>query len=230
SGNTLFFNEFKLCEKFPMNIIDINIKEIFNPNMCASIHVIDYNRFVIWLKIISETLTSMDDFFGNSEEIKCFLDVINFAFILHHQNYAIVRLVLSIFVNISVQMLKPFAFHGFTYILPTIVRIYAKSCTIVKTAIEFTFFQFFDLHRKYLIYQTYSSIASSINSEIYNTNVNQRLKIEGKYLCELIFSLNKTPNDVLDITALLVKKLPLSNLGFTDIEDLNLDDNVEYCI
>ncbi|KAF0993309.1 hypothetical protein HZS_304, partial [Henneguya salminicola] len=226
----MYFDELKSCEKFPMNIIDININEISSSYVCKSIYIMDCNRLVIWLKIISKILISMNEFFGTSEEIKPFLDVLNFSFILHSQNYVVVRFVLSIYINLSIKMNRTFSYRAFTYIIPTIIRIYSKSGIVIKTAIELTFYHFFDLHRKYFIYQVFSSIAPSLLSDIYLTNVDKYLKLKEKDFCELIFSLNKTTKDVLDITGELISEIPLSKLGLTDIEDLNQEDNVEYCI
>ncbi|KII65537.1 hypothetical protein RF11_02991 [Thelohanellus kitauei] len=94
---------------------------------------------------------------------------------------------------------------------------------------EFTFHKFFVKHGKYFIFQTYSSVSASLNSEMFSTNVLDCLKIESRTFCELIFSLNKIPEDTLNISSMLI------NVGepqptkpeFSDPEAI---DNVEYCI
>lgn len=174
-------------------------------------------------------LMNFTNFFGSSDEIKPFLDVINFAIILHSRHFGIIRLVLNIYINLSISLYQAFSVHAFTFILPTILRIYSRSGKLIRKAIEFAHRKFFSLHKKFYILQIFSSVSASINTDAFLTNINTKLKIDSKSFCEFIFSLNDPDEDILKINDDIIPCDEKNFIIFNN-DDLEINDNIEYCI
>jgi hypothetical protein len=107
------------------------------------------------LKLIWSLFSSMDAKTASTLDISLFLTVVNGSFILHCENFNMVRNCLAIYINSAYHFQHIFATNGFLLIMPTLMKVYSNMQVnpVLKNAIEFASLQFYLMHRVPFILQ-----------------------------------------------------------------------------
>ncbi|VUZ45469.1 unnamed protein product, partial [Hymenolepis diminuta] len=107
----------------------------------------------------------MTSTFPWSTDLQLFLNVYNGTLVLHAEDTTVLRQCLAFYLQCSYQFKMIFSVNGYLSILPTIIRVYHSNQhnNILKQAIEFTFKQFYIMHRTPFILQMFGSIANYID-------------------------------------------------------------------
>ncbi|CAF0812442.1 unnamed protein product, partial [Didymodactylos carnosus] len=194
---TFFHDELMKCPFFPRKPLesDYNLymkmpdKELFNLDMLHK-----YN----WIKLISCMFFNMDGKTSTTWDITLFLNVINGAFILHCEDFAMLRYCLATYISTARHYKHIFATNGYLLIMPTFLRVYSniQSNPMLKKAIEYCCRQFYILHRVPFILQMLGSVSQLLDfdeqADITDTN-----KIQPMALFRLLVALEYNHNDAL---------------------------------
>ncbi|CAF3810181.1 unnamed protein product, partial [Didymodactylos carnosus] len=194
---TFFHDELMKCPFFPRKPLesDYNLymkmpdKELFNLDMLHK-----YN----WIKLISCMFFNMNGKTSTTWDITLFLNVINGAFILHCEDFAMLRYSLATYISTARHYKHIFATNGYLLIMPTFLRVYSniQSNPMLKKAIEYCCRQFYILHRVPFILQMLGSISQLLDfdeqADITDTN-----KIQPVALFRLLIALEYNHSDAL---------------------------------
>lgn len=150
-------------------------------------------------------------------DITLFLDVINGAFILHCEDFAMLRFCLATYISTAKHFRHIFATNGFVQtdccccsleerifpfryllIMPTFLRVYSniQSNPMLKRAIEYCCRQFFILHRIPFILQMLGSISQLLDFDE-QADVTDTNKIQPNSLFRLLVALEQTSMDAM---------------------------------
>ncbi|CAF3522158.1 unnamed protein product [Rotaria socialis] len=122
---TFFHDELIKSPSFPRKPLEsdynlytrISDKELFNLDMLHK-----YN----WIKLIACLFFNMDGKTTTTWDITLFLNVINGAFILHCEDFAMLRFCLAIYISTAKHFRHIFATNGYLLIMPTFLRVYSN--------------------------------------------------------------------------------------------------------
>ncbi|UJR28934.1 hypothetical protein I4U23_010152 [Adineta vaga] len=194
---TFFHDELIKSPSFPRKPLEsdynlytrISDKELFNLDMLHK-----YN----WIKLISCLFFNMDGKTTTTWDITLFLNVINGAFILHCEDFAMLRFCLAIYISTAKHFRHIFATNGYLLIMPTFVRVYSniQSNPMLKKAIEYCCRQFFILHRIPFILQMLGSISQLLDFDE-QADVTDTNKIQPVSLFRLLIALEQTSVDAM---------------------------------
>ncbi|XP_023345789.1 protein unc-80 homolog [Eurytemora carolleeae] len=114
--------------------------------------------------------------------------------------------------------------------MPSILQIYSNnlSNTLVTSSIEFLVKQLYILHRKPFLLQMFGSIANSLESK----DLSDPFKVHPRGLYQLVQSLERPANDILQVMELVKMKKPLSSLDFCyngEGESINVQECISIC-
>ncbi|CAF3737280.1 unnamed protein product, partial [Adineta steineri] len=194
---TFFHDELIKSPSFPRKPLEsdynlytrISDKELFNLDMLHK-----YN----WIKLISCLFFNMDGKTTTTWDITLFLNVINGAFILHCEDFAMLRFCLAIYISTAKHFRHIFATNGYLLIMPTFLRVYSniQSNPMLKKAIEYCCRQFFILHRIPFILQMLGSISQLLDFDE-QADVTDTNKIQPISLFRLLIALEQTSVDAM---------------------------------
>lgn len=133
----------------------------------------------------------MDSKTASTWDLTSFLNIINGSFILHADDFNMIRTCLAIYINSAKHFQHVFATNGFLIILPTLVKVYSNNQAnpLVKSAIEFTCLQFYVIHRIPFILQLFGSVAQILDKNKTNLNVVDTNKIQSSCLMNILLSM-----------------------------------------
>ncbi|CAF0895311.1 unnamed protein product [Rotaria sp. Silwood1] len=194
---TFFHDELIKSPSFPRKPLEsdfnlytrISDKELFNLDMLHK-----YN----WIKLIACLFFNMDGKTTTTWDITLFLNVINGAFILHCEDFAMLRFCLAIYISTAKHFRHIFATNGYLLIMPTFLRVYSniQSNPMLKRAIEYCCRQFFILHRIPFILQMLGSISQLLDFDE-QADVTDTNKIQPINLFRLLIALEQTSVDAM---------------------------------
>ncbi|CAF0992403.1 unnamed protein product [Rotaria sordida] len=194
---TFFHDELIKSPSFPRKPLEsdfnlytrISDKELFNLDMLHK-----YN----WIKLIASLFFNMDGKTTTTWDITLFLNVINGGFILHCEDFAMLRFCLAIYISTAKHFRHIFATNGYLLIMPTFLRVYSniQSNPMLKRAIEYCCRQFFILHRIPFILQMLGSISQLLDFDE-QADVTDTNKIQPINLFRLLIALEQTTVDAM---------------------------------
>lgn len=99
-------------------------------------------------------------------DLHLFINVINGVMIIHCEDSVVLRRCMATYLNIAVHFSPLFTTNGFFLIMPTLLRCYSQRQTnlMLCRVIEFVCKQFYLLHRKPFVLQTFGSIANILDN------------------------------------------------------------------
>ncbi|KAK7491630.1 hypothetical protein BaRGS_00017083 [Batillaria attramentaria] len=188
-----------------------------------------------WTKLMTTMFSSMNSTFTWSSDLSLFMNVINGTIVLLFEDTAILRFCLASLINTCRHFKHVFATNGFLYIMPTLLRVYSNNQpnTVLQQAIHFACRQFYILHRKPFVLQTFGSVAPILDMTCAASGTVDTSKVQPDALFKLLLALEKDCPDNLGVLDLVQGEKPLKALDFcyeADPDTFNMMDVINMCV
>lgn len=136
----------------------------------------------------------MDSKTASTWDLTSFLHVINGSFLLHADDFNMIRACLAIYINAARHFQHVFATNGFLIILPTLLRVYANSQAnpIVSQAVEFTCTQFYTIHRIPFVLQLFGSVAPLLDATPDHSDLLDTNKIQASCFLNILLAMESS--------------------------------------
>ncbi|KAH8865931.1 Protein unc-80 like [Schistosoma japonicum] len=225
--NHVFFvhEELTKLPSFPRKALESDLGLYDWPTYGRPLFALDTIHKLSWCHLISNLFMMMPKTYPWSSDLQIFLNVYNGTLILHAEDSSVLRQCLAFFIQCCYQFKTVFSTTGYTGIVPTMIRVYNQHThnAVLTQAIEFTFRQFYVMHRTPFILQLLGSIANyvTINSEIIGVG-DEFYRIQPGTLYRLLRVISRPSDDNLRVLELCNIQKPLEALDFCyDDEEAN---------
>nr|CAH8869810.1 unnamed protein product [Trichobilharzia regenti] len=225
--NHVFFlhEELNKLPSFPRKALESDFSLYEWPTYGRPLFALDTVHKLSWCHLLSSLFMMMPKTYPWSSDLQIFLNVYNGTLILHAEDSSVLRQCLAFFIQCCYQFKTVFSTTGYTGVVPTMIRVYNQHThnSVLTQAIEFTFRQFYVMHRTPFILQLLGSIANyvTINSEIIGVG-DDFYRIQPATLYRLLRVISRPLDDNLRILELCNIQKPLEALDFCyDDEDAN---------
>ncbi|CAH8584739.1 unnamed protein product [Schistosoma turkestanicum] len=236
--NHVFFlhEELTKLPSFPRKALESDFNLYEWPTYGRPLFALDTIHKLSWCQLISNLFMMMPKTYPWSSDLQIFLNVYNGTLILHAEDSSVLRQCLAFFIQCCYQFKTVFATTGYSGIVPTLIRVYNQNThnPVLTQAIEFTFRQFYVMHRTPFILQLLGSIANyvTINNEIIGVG-DEFYRIQPGTLYRLLRVISRPLDDNLRILELCNIQKPLEALDFCyDDEEANwsIFEVVNLCV
>lgn len=146
----------------------------------------------------------MDSKTASTWDLTSFLHVINGSFLLHADDFNMIRACLAIYINAARHFQHVFATNGFLIILPTLLRVYANTQAnpIVRHAVEFTCTQFYTIHRIPFVLQLFASVAPLLDATPDHSDLLDTNKIQASCFLNILLAMESSRSSSDDLKIL----------------------------
>ncbi|CAJ0578771.1 unnamed protein product, partial [Mesorhabditis spiculigera] len=197
---------------------------------------VDAMHKFVWAKLMSDMFEKMENAFMFAD-LHLFINVVNGIMIMHCEDVLILRRCAATYIAMSIHFHTLFASQGFFLIMPTLLRCYSQRQTnrVFCNVVEFLCRQFYTLHRKPFILQMCGAVATILDHNNDDFQVNP-MRVKAKYWFALLKAMEEMSNeaDPLDILGLVPHPKPLKALDLCYRDDPNsfcvLTDGLAACI
>ncbi|CAH8674278.1 unnamed protein product [Schistosoma rodhaini] len=225
--NHVFFlhEELTKLPSFPRKALESDFNLYDWPTYGRPLFALDTIHKLSWCHLISSLFMMMPKTYPWSSDLQIFLNVYNGTLILHAEDSSVLRQCLAFFIQCCYQFKTVFATTGYSGIVPTLVRVYNQNThnPVLTQAIEFTFRQFYVMHRTPFILQLLGCIANYVmtNNEIIGVG-DEFYRIQPGAVYRLLRVISRPLDDNLRILELCNIQKPLEALDFCyDDEEAN---------
>ncbi|KAM7541478.1 hypothetical protein Aperf_G00000028420 [Anoplocephala perfoliata] len=236
-SNHIFFLREELAKlpSFPRKALEAEFALYDCGDMGKALFAIDSMHKLTWCQLINSMFQKMTSTFPWSTDLQLFLNVYNGTLVLHAEDATILRQCLAFYLQCSYQFKTIFSVNGYLSILPTIIRVYHSNQhnDILKQAIEFTFKQFYIMHRTPFILQMFGSIANYIDLSPEDSAQSNFYRVQPETLYQLLRSIGREIPDTLGILQLCGFSKPLKALDFCyadDSQTWSIFETVNLCV
>lgn len=170
SQRVLFLHEELMkLPTFPRKALE-SYYHLYDGPMAKEVIGMDTMHKMGWTKLVSRMFEVTSGFFAQSGDLHLFLNLINGIMVLHCEDASVLRFCCGTIINAAIQFKNIFAYNGYLLVMPTILRIYSNHQTngLLCRTIEFVCKQFYILHRKPFMLQTFGSIAPILDMDFIN--------------------------------------------------------------
>ncbi|KAI1727311.1 cation channel complex component UNC80 domain-containing protein [Ditylenchus destructor] len=234
----IFFlhDEFTHLPSFPRRSVE-SCFGMYNGPMGYELQSMDAMHKFVWAVLISDMFEKMEKNAFMFGDLHLFINVINGIMIIHCEDVMILRRCMATYLTMSVHFSTLFSSQGFFLIMPTILRCYSQRQTnrLFTQVVEFVCKQFYILHRKPFLLQTFGSVADICDQNNNDLEINA-MQIKAKYLFNLLLAMENMNElvDQIDILSLLSYPKPLKALDLCYRDDPNsfliLPDAMASCV
>ncbi|KAH7731934.1 protein unc-80 [Aphelenchoides avenae] len=233
----IFFlhDEFTHLPSFPRRSVE-SCFGLYQGPMGDELRALDSVHKLCWSQLVSDMFSKMENAFMFGD-LHLFINVINGIFIIHCEDVVILRRCIATYLTMSIHFSTLFANQGFFLIMPTILRSYSQRQTnrLFTEVVEFACKQFYVLHRKPFLLQTFGAVAEICDHNSNDLEVNP-MQVKAKYLFNLLLAMEGI-NDLTDpvsVLDLLPYPKPLKAIDLCYREDPNsfniLTDAIASCV
>ncbi|VDO06401.1 unnamed protein product [Rodentolepis nana] len=236
SNHILFLREeLAKLPSFPRKALEAEFTLYECGDMSKALFAMDSMHKLTWCQLINSMFQKMTSAFPWSTDLQLFLNVYNGTLVLHAEDATILRQCLAFYLQCSYQFKMIFSVNGYLSILPTIIRVYHSNQhnSILKQAIEFTFKQFYIMHRTPFILQMFGSIANYIDLSPEESTQPNFYRIRPETLYQLLRSIGREIPDTLGILQLCGFSKPLKALDFCyadDSQSWSIFETINLCV
>ncbi|KAI0985097.1 hypothetical protein GJ496_001704 [Pomphorhynchus laevis] len=213
-------DEFIKCPSFPRRSLETDYS-IAGTILDHQLLSLDLSHKLEWINLICTILFNIEPSSLSIYDLSLFVNVLNGTFIMHCENYAILRAVLANYINLSRYYKHIFEINGYTIIIPAIIVVYCsmQSNDILCSAIEFTCKQFYILHRTPFILQVLGSLSGMLETSHSPYDEANSPLSRASIICQMLFALEHELRDNYDIMQLVHNDKNIKSLDFCYADD-----------
>ncbi|KAM3179481.1 hypothetical protein ACTXT7_000496 [Hymenolepis weldensis] len=236
SNHILFLREeLAKLPSFPRKALEAEFTLYDCGDIGKALFAMDSMHKLTWCQLINSMFQKMTSTFPWSTDLQLFLNVYNGTLVLHAEDATVLRQCLAFYLQCSYQFKMIFSVNGYLSILPTIIRVYHSNQhnSILKQAIEFTFKQFYIMHRTPFILQMFGSIANYIDLSPEESAQTSFYRVQPETLYQLLRSVGREIPDTLGILQLCGFSKPLKALDFCyadDSQSWSIFETINLCV
>uniref|UniRef100_A0A5K3ET37 Ras-GAP domain-containing protein n=1 Tax=Mesocestoides corti TaxID=53468 RepID=A0A5K3ET37_MESCO len=236
SNHLLFLREELIkLPSFPRKALEAEFTLYESGDMGKSLFAVDSMHKLTWCQLINSMFQKMTSTFPWSIDFQLFLNVYNGTLVLHAEDATILRQCMAFYLQCCYQFKMIFSVNGYLSIIPTIIRVYHSNQhnEILKQAIEFTFKQFYIMHRTPFILQMFGSIANYIDLSPEETFQPTFYRVQAETLYQLLRAIGRDMQDTLGILQLCGFSKPLKALDFCyadDSQSWSIFETINLCV